>query len=245
MTDHRDANRQIVHQDHIPGARYWSMVVRRGYTLRLTDIEGHANVALLAYNPHNLLERYNMADTLKGQHTARLARGNMLYSDMGRVMLSIVDDSVGWHDPIGGITTSEDIRAQYGEASYQDCRNDFYRSGRELFLVELGKWGLGKRDLVPCLNLFSKVAVDERGEMAFRPGNSHAGAHVDLRAEMDSLVVLNTAPHPMDPATEYRPGPVGATLYRGAQPSQEDPCVNFRPENARAYANTAIYNCQE
>ena len=236
---------QRVHHEHVPGGRYWSMVIRRGHTLRLTDVEGRANVSLLAYNPTNPLERYNMADTLKGQHTAHLRKGNMLYSDMGRVMLSIVDDTLGWHDPIGGITTADDIRRQYGEARYQEHRNDFYRSGRELFLIELGKWGLGRRDLVPCVNFFSKVVVDDSGRMTYAPDHSQAGAHVDLRAEMDTLVVLNTAPHPLNPAREYRPGAVALSLYRAEPVGPEDACLNFRPENARAYANTAIHTCQE
>ncbi|MEX0732229.1 MAG: urea amidolyase associated protein UAAP1 [Aquisalimonadaceae bacterium] len=235
---------RLLHRETVPGARYWSMVIRRGNSLRVQDMGGGANVSMLLYNPGNLLERYNMADTLKGQHTSKLTRGNMLYSDMGRVMMSIVEDSVGWHDTIGGITDADHIRRQYGEARYQEHRNAFYRSGRELFLIELEKWGLGRRDLVPNLNFFSKVYADEDGGMAFAPSNSRAGDHVDLRAEMDTLVVLNTAPHPMDTATEYRPAAVDLSIYRAEPVGEDDYCVNFRPENARAYANTAILNCQ-
>jgi len=235
----------LLHRDTVPGGRYWSMVIRRGNGLRLVDTRGGANASVLLFNPHNLLERYNMADTLKGQHTSRLTRGNMLYSDMGRVMLSIIDDSVGWHDTFGGITTAEHIRRQYGGARYQEHRNDFHRDGRELFLIELAKWGLGQQDLVPNLNFFSKVSAGESGAMAFAPGNSRAGDHVDLRAEMDTLVVLNTAPHPMDPRTDYAPAGIELSVFRAAPVTPDDYCLNFRPENGRAYANTAILNCQE
>src|SRR6056297_463161 len=129
-----ELNTPIVYRDTLPGARYWSLVVKRGFTLRLVDRQGRANVSALLYNPTNPLERYNAPDTLKGQHTSKLTKGNMLYSDMGRVMMSIVDDSVGWHDTIGGITDDGMIRDKYGEHSYQEYGNDFYRSGRELFL---------------------------------------------------------------------------------------------------------------
>ncbi|MFN2382035.1 MAG: urea amidolyase associated protein UAAP1 [Guyparkeria sp.] len=241
-----ELNAPIVYRDTLPGARYWSMVVKRGFTLRLVDRDGRANVSMLLYNPANPLERYNAPDTLKGQHTSKLARGNMLYSDMGRAMMSIVADNVGWHDTIGGITDATMIRDKYGEHGYQEYGNDFYRSGRELFLIELAKWNLGRRDLVPNLNLFSKVHADESGQLAFDADNSQAGAHVDLRAEMDTLVVLNTAPHPMDPNPSYHPGDIDLVIYR-SEPvvPAHDYCVNFRPENARAYANTAIHNCQE
>ncbi|MCP1673069.1 urea carboxylase-associated protein 2 [Natronocella acetinitrilica] len=244
MTTRADISDRTVHRDRIPGGRYWSMVLKRGFSLRLIDPEGGGNAAMLLYNPANLLERYNMADTLKGQHTSRLTAGNMLYSDMGRVMLSIVADTCGWHDAIGGFSTAADVRRKYGEARYQEHRNDFYRNGRELFLVELGKWGLGRRDLVPNINFFSKVHADEQGALHYTPGNSAAGSFVDLRAEMDTLVVMQTAPHPMDPSSVYAPGPVDLAIFRSEPVTEEDLCRTFRPENERAWRNTAIFNCQ-
>ena len=234
----------IVYQDTVPGGRYWSMVLKRGFTLRLTDLEGGANAGILLYNPHNLLERYNMADTLKGQHTQKLQRGHMLYSDMGRVMCSIIDEDLGWHDTIGGISDGERVRQQWGETRYQEARNDFYRSGRELFLIELGKWGLGERDLVPNLNLFSKLQVNEQGQLAFVRGHSHAGAYITLRAEMDTLVILQTAQHPLDPAASYSPKPVALAIQRAAPVGEDDLCRRLCPENERAFQNTAIYHCQ-
>jgi len=233
-----------VHSETVPGARYWSMVIRRGYILRLVDPTGRANAATLLYNPQILSERYNMADTLKAQHTSKLTKGHMLYSDMGRVLLSIVEDTLGWHDPIGGISTPDDVSRQYGTSSYQRDRNAFHRSGRELFLIELGKWGLGRQDLVANVNFFSRVYVGADGALEFAVGHSKPGACVELRAEMDTLVVLNTAPHPMNPARDYAPGPVEVTIRRAERVREDDYCIGFRPENARAYANTAIYNCQ-
>lgn len=239
------AEQRVVLRDSVPGGRYWSLVLKRGFSLRMTNRDGDANVAMLLFNPANPLERYNMADTLKGQHTSRLTRGNMLYSDMGRAMLSIVGDTVGWHDTIGGITDAEMIRRQYGEAGYQEHHNAFYRNGRELFLIELAKWGLGKRDLVPNLNFFSKVWVDSEGRMTYATGHGKAGDTIDLRAEMDTLIVLNTAPHPMAPETTYAPGAVDLLVYRSEPVRDDDYCIQYRPENARAYANTLIANCQE
>lgn len=239
------AEQRVVLRDTVPGGRYWSMVLKRGFTLRMIDRDGGANVSMLLFNPANPLERYNMADTLKGQHTSRLTRGNMLYSDMGRVMLSIVGDTVGWHDTIGGVTDAEMIRRQYGEASYQEHHNAFFRDGRELFLIELGKWGLGKRDLVPNVNFFSKVYADTDGRMTYVPDHSQAGDAVDLRAEMDTLVVFNTAPHPMAPGDHYAPGTVDLLVYRSEPVRDDDYCIHYRPENARAYANALIANCQE
>ncbi|MCF7988809.1 MAG: urea carboxylase-associated family protein [Thiohalocapsa sp.] len=234
----------IVHRDILPGARNWSFVIRRGFGLRLTDLRGGGNCSALFYNAHEKLERYNMADTLKAQHTAFLTKGHVCYSDMGRILMSVVEDSCGWHDPICGVSNAAMVRERYGEARYQEHRNAFHRDGRELFLIELGKWGLGRRDLVPNVNFFSKVTVDDGGRMIFDPANSKPGAFVDLRAEMDTLVVLNTCPHPLDPALEWSPKPIELTIHLMDPAADDDPCRISCEENTRGFANTAIYHCQ-
>src|SRR4051794_17827711 len=182
---------RVLLSEGLAGAAMWSGVLPRHHTLRLIDVEGGANVSMLLYNRELLIERYNMADTLKAQHTAYLTEGRVLYSDMGRVLCSISDDSVGWHDTLSGMSDAESVRAAYGDKRYGELRNGFYRSAREEMLIELGKWGMGQRDLVPNVNWFSKVAADDTGELSFVTGHSQAGSHVDLRAEMHVLIVLS------------------------------------------------------
>ncbi|MEN9581954.1 MAG: hypothetical protein RJA70_4963, partial [Pseudomonadota bacterium] len=143
----------------------WSRVVRRGQALRITNTSGKSTPAALFYNPRLPLERYNMPDTLKCQHIARLTAGNCLYSDMGRIFFSIIEDSYGWHDTITGHMTRSLSARKYGHGSYQALRNNFHRNSRDNFLVELGKYGLGKRDLVPNVNFFTKVLVNNEGQL--------------------------------------------------------------------------------
>jgi hypothetical protein len=223
-----------------PGAS-WSHVLKRGTVLRLTDIQGGANVGALFYNFECPVERYNMADTLKAQHIARLTESFVLYSDMGRILCSVVGDTVGWHDPIGGCSHAALVAAQYGESRYQETRNQCHRNGRDSFLVELGKWGLGPRDLAPNVNFFSRVTVSEDGAMAFRPANSAPGSYVELRAEMNVLTVLNTCPHPLDASPIYAPKPVHLAILRAAPPGPDDPCRLSRPENGRGFTLTERY----
>ncbi|HEX2875865.1 MAG TPA: urea amidolyase associated protein UAAP1 [Polyangiaceae bacterium] len=232
---------ELILDEPLRGGQMWSRVLRRGQTLRLTDVEGGAAVAALFYNAEEPSERYNMPDTLKAQHIARLTAGYVLYSDMGRVLCSITADSVGWHDTITGHGTAAHGRAKYGEGNYQTLRNDWYRNTRDNFLVELGKYDLGKRDIVANLNFFVKVAVDEQGQLGFVPGNSKAGDFVELRAEMNTLVVLSNTPHPLDPSKVYAPKSVGLTLRAGAPAGPEDPCRLSRPENARGFTLTESY----
>jgi urea carboxylase-associated protein 2 len=227
--------------DTIQGGASWSLVLRRGNLLRLEDIEGGANAATLLYNRDCPVERYNMPDTLKGQHIAHLTAGFILMSDMGRVMASITDDSVGWHDPLGGFNNAASVAAKYGEANYQEHRNAWHRNAHSNLLAEAAKYGLGLRDLGPTVNFFSKVQVAEDGEMQFIPGNSQAGDFVGIRAEMDLLVIIDTGQHPLDPNPVYAPKPIHFSLHKAGSVSADDPCRKSRPENARAFMNTERY----
>ena len=209
--------------------------------LRIADIEGAANVGALFYNFECPVERYNMPDTLKAQHIARLTKGFCLYSDMGRILCSIVEDTVGWHDPIGGCSNAALVKSKYGEARYQEHRNQYHKNGRDSFLVEAGKWGLGPRDLASNVNFFSRVNVTEDGSMSYHTGNSAPGSYVELRAEMNVLTVLNTCQHPLDPNPEYAPKPVQLSVTRAAPVEADDACRLSRPENGRGFTLTERY----
>jgi urea carboxylase-associated protein 2 len=225
-------------EEVLPPAASWARVCRRGTALTLVDLEGGANVAALLYRAGDPLERYCMPDTLKAQHVSRLTAGVALHSDMGRVLASVVEDTVGWHDTITGHATEGIVAERWGAANYQEHRNDWRRSARDALLVELAKHGLGRRDLVANANFFTKVAVDDDGTLRFVPDHSAAGGRVTLRFELDTLVVLSSVPHPLDPAPAWSPRPVQLVL-RAAEPGGPDDAVRSAcPENERAFAAT-------
>ena len=234
------ADGDFIFKENLGGGSMWSWVLKRGTTLRLTDLEGGANVSALFYNADAPLERYNMPDTLKAQFIAYLTRGCVLYSDMGRVLVSLTGDTCGWHDTLCGSTDAAMTEARYGASSYQENRNDRFRNGRDNFLVELAKHGLGRKDLGANLNFFSKVQVEDSGDLRHVPGFSRPGAWVDLRAEMNVLVVLSNTPHPLDLASAYAPPPVELSVRHSAPAESDDPCRVFRPENGRGFHNTEI-----
>lgn len=229
----------VLWEELLHGGQTWSQVLEPGMALRLTDLEGGANVNALFYNADRLEERYNMPDTLKAQHIGRLTAGFVLYSDMGRVLCSITHDSVGWHDPIGGTLNAAQVARQFGVKPYQQYRNDWTQAPREALLLELAKYSLGARDWTPTLNLFSKVQVDEQGSMHYIAANSPAGSFVELRAEMRVLLLLSANHHPMDPAPAYSPKPVHLTIKRVPPPGPDDPCRLSRAENGRGFDLTA------
>jgi len=231
----------LLWRELVPGGNHWSGPIRRGTLLRLTDQNGGANVSLSLVNREEHSERLNIPDTLKGQHTAFITRGNVLYSDMGRVMASVIEDSTGWHDALCGASNDADIHTRYGAKSFADARNAMFRSARGGLLIELGKWNLSARDLGMTLNLFSKVVVEEGGHLHFAEGHSPSGSTVSLRFEMDCLLFLSTAPHRLDPKPAYAPADVLLECALSLPVSEDDECRTSCPQNERAFQNTARY----
>ena len=228
-------------EDLVVGGAHWSGLLRRGTTLRLTDVLGGANASVLLYNYEDRTERYNMPDTLKAQHTAFLTRGFVCYSDMGRILCSITDDTCGWHDTLCGLSTPALVAKKHGIAKFADKRNENIKNGYESVLTELGKYDLGKRDLSASINFFSKVTVDNEGQMQFHRGHSAPGAFVDLRFEMNTLVVLTTVQHPLDPAIDYRPRDIRLTAWHSRPAPRNDVCRTRCPENERGFRNTEVW----
>ena len=229
---------EVLWEERLLGGSHWSGVLRRGRSLRITALGAGANVAALFYSREQPNERYNMADTLKAQHTAHLTAGCVCYSDMGRILCAITADSCGWHDPLCGLTDAALIAARYGPTSFQQHRNDRHVSGREAMLVELGKYGLGERDLVANINFFSKVVAAGNGQHGLAGSHSAAGDGVDLRFEIDSTVLLHAGPHPLAGDGRYAPPDVLLQSFSSAPVGADDPCRRRCPENGRGYENT-------
>lgn len=224
--------------EQVPGGAAWSLVLHRTERLRLESLADGGNVALLLVPVDRRHEKLCVPDTLKAQMQARVRPPMALVSDEGRALASLVGSSLDWHDCLTGHSTDAHVRARFGPSDYATDRNAWRRSARAGLLDELRKHGLGERDLAPTVNLFTKVATsdDDRGSLAFVADHTVAGDWVVLRAELDVLVVLSTAPHPLDPRTEWAPAPLRVQVRRGQPPGPDDPTRTFRPESGRALA---------
>lgn len=226
----------------MPGGSHWSLRLRRGLAMKLTDLEGGANLGMLMHNPEDLLERYNAPDTLKCQHTFKLTKGHCLYSDMGRIFCSIIEDSVGWHETVCGNSTAALVGARWGARDYQHDRNTWRQNGYDSFLVELAKYGLNGRDMAANINWFSKVEADHKGGVHLVQENSEAGSSVTLRFEMNTLVIMHSCPHPLDQRAAYPRRPVKVEIFAAEPVADDDFCKNSCAENQRGFANNQLYH---
>jgi urea carboxylase-associated protein 1 len=197
--------RRILQSTIIQPGGDWSGIVKRGQVLRLVDLEGTQAVDFLCYNAADPSDRYNAADTMKINGSLFIEKGTKLYSDMGNVLFSVIDDTCGRHDTIGGCCSRESNRVRYGVQHGPNCRDNFLRA--------LARYGLGKKDIVANINFFMYVPIGESGRMAIVDGLSKPGDHVDLKAEMEVLAVLSNCPQINNPANGYNPTPIEVLVY--------------------------------
>jgi urea carboxylase-associated protein 1 len=200
----------IVSDEIIPARAGWSRVVKRGEVLRLTDLEGRQAVDFLCYNAADYEDRYAAADTMKINGNIFVRKGTVLYSVNCTPMFTVIEDSCGSHDTIGGCCSSALNRRRYGKPDDPNCRQNFLR--------ELARYGMRARDMVANLNFFMYVPVGADGAMDMGPGISKPGDYVELRAEMDVLAVVSNCPQINNPVNDFNPTPVRALVYRGERP---------------------------
>lgn len=217
----------------IPGGAAWSVLVRAGRQVRLTALAAGANCSTLLFAAHHPVDRLNVPDTLKAQLSARVHPPMVLMSDLGTALCSVTGSSLDWHDALCGHSLDAHI-ARFGRSSYAADRNDWRRSARAGLLAELRKHGRGPADLHGCVNFFAKVATsdDSRGSLEYVADHASAGDWVTLRAELDVLIVLSTAPHPLD--TRWTPAGVLVEVSPAPPPAVDDPSWTFRAESSRA-----------
>jgi uncharacterized protein len=222
----------------VPGGAGWSLVLHRGSSMRLEALGDNACATTLLYAAHDPLERLNVPDTLKAQMSARIAPPLVLMSDLGRALCSVTGSSLDWHDAVSGHSLDHHVTQRFGPSDYATDGNGWRRSARALLLDELGTLGLGRRDLHATVNWFVKVAPDDAGSLAWQ-AHSKAGDWVTVRAEQDVLVVLATAPHPLDPTPDWAPAGIRVTVGAAEPPGPDDPSRTFRAESARALGAVA------
>lgn len=221
----------VLHAETIPGGWYWTTELHAGEALRLALDHGPSSVALVAWNAADTSERLNYADTVKVQWTSSLRKGRVLFSDMGRVMLSLIEDSCGAHDALVGGSNAGSNAARYPGGPHRNTRDN-------LVLAAL-KAGLGRRDIPACVTFFAPVGVGAEGRFTWNEAGRRAGDYVDLRAELDLIVVLSNCPHPLDPDPDYAPNPVTATRFKAPIPRPDDLCRTATIEAVRGFENNA------
>lgn len=191
----------------------WSGLVRKGQTFRILDLEGNQAVDTLFYKAENAEERYSAVDTIQRQSQIYLTTGSVLYSNEGNPMLTITADTCGRHDTLGGACAAESNTVRYDLAKrpMHSCRDNFMHAINHSAIVY--ERGISKRDITANINFFMNVPVTIDGKLSFADGISAAGKYVELRAEMDVLVLISNCPQLNNPCNAYNPTPIQLLVW--------------------------------
>jgi urea carboxylase-associated protein 1 len=187
--------------------------IRKGQTVRIVDLEGNQAVDTLFYNAHNYADRYSAQDTIREQQNIYLTTGTKIISTERNVLLTIVADTCGRHDTLGGACSCESNMVRYAieKRSMHACRQTFLKGAMD-WSAQTGH-ELDKRDLTANINFFMNVPVTPAGQLTFADGVSDAGKYVELRAEMDTLLVISNCPQLNNPCNAYNPTPIQVLIW--------------------------------
>jgi len=193
----------------IPAGEPWSREILRGQTLRIVDVEGNQAADTLFYDARDPVNRYSASDTIRHQAALYLSTGTTLFSTLGDPLLTIVADTCGRHDTIGGACSRESNTMRYA------LEKEFMHACRDSFICGLHTWrpDLGKRDITCNINFFMNVPVTPDGRLTFEDGVSSGGKYVELRAERDVVCVISNCPQLNNPCNAYNPTPIEVLIW--------------------------------
>jgi uncharacterized protein len=231
------AREAMLWEETIAAGGYVSRELRRGARIRLVDTHGDACLSMLVFNAEQPIERLNVADTIKVQWNAYLGAGRLLLSDMGRVLLSVLEDDAGTHDVFCGASNEAANSRRYGCGANWGA----HPNARDRLLLGAAKYGLGRKDVHPCINWFKGVRIAPDGATQLEVGPFRGGRAVILRAEMDVILVIANCPHVLDSRPIYSVTPARLSAWRGPVTPEDDPVRLATPEALRAFLNVEDY----
>ena len=187
----------------------WIHEIKAGQIFRIVDLGGNQAVDTLFYSARDTFEHYSATDTIVAQRNIYLTTGTMLVSNLGNPMLTIVADTCGRHDTLGGACAAESNQVRYAieKRHMHACRNSF------LLAISDPKWNLSKRDITANINFFMNVPVTPQGKLTFEDGISEPGKYVEMRAEMDVIAVISNCPQLNNPCNGYNPTPIQVCIW--------------------------------
>ena len=191
----------------------WVKQINQGQKFRIVDLEGNQAVDILFYNASHALERYSATDTIRRQNKLYLTAGSKLYSNFGNVMCTIIADTCGQHDTLGGACAAESNTVRYALEKFpmHNCRDNFLHALAHDPLCQ--QLGMGKQDLPSNINFFMNVPVTESGGLEFVDGISAPGKYVEMQAEMDVIALISNCPQLNNPCNAYHPTPIRLLIW--------------------------------
>lgn len=197
-------------RDTIDAGDYYLKKITKGQTVRILDLEGNQAADTLFYSASDVSERYSAIDTIREQGNVYLTAGTVLMTNDCNPLLEIVADTCGRHDTLGGACATESNTVRYAleKKCMHACRDSWL-----LAIAENEAMGLNKSDITHNINFFMNVPVTAEGKLSFADGISGAGKYVELKALMDTIILISNCPQLNNPCNAYNPTPVEVLIW--------------------------------
>lgn len=209
MTESSFTSDAALFREVVPAGEPFMRTLKKGQVVRILDLEGNQAVDTLFYNANNTEERYDASQTIRQQGNLYITSGSRLLSNDGNLMLTVIADTCGRHDTLGGACSAESNTVRYA------LEKHYMHSCRDSFIMALAEHdqGMSKRDMPSNINFFMNVPVTSDGKLTFADGISAAGRYVEMRAEMDVLILISNCPQLNNPCNAYNPTPIEVLVW--------------------------------
>lgn len=209
LTESKLDAKDAIYREVIPAGEYWLKLIKKGQTLRIVDLEGNQAADTLFYDANDVTNRYSASDTIQNQANLYLTTGTQLLSTEGDKLLTIVADTCGRHDTLGGACSRESNTMRYAHDK------EHMHACRDSFICGIQHWDheADKRDITCNINFFMNVPVTPEGKLTFEDGISAPGRYVELVAEMDVMCLISNCPQLNNPCNAYNPTPVEGIIW--------------------------------
>lgn len=209
MTESSLKETDAMYRHTVLAGDHWMKEIKKGQTFRIVDLEGNQAADTLFYNAHDTADRYSASDTIRHQQSLYLTTGSKLYSTEDNVLLTIVADTCGRHDTVGGACSRESNTMRYA------LEKEHMHACRDSFICGVHQWDkdMNKRDITCNINFFMNVPVSPDGSLTFADGISAPGRYVEMKAEMDVVALISNCPQLNNPCNAYNPTPVEVLIW--------------------------------
>ena len=197
---------KIILDEVVPAGQPWGARIAVQDVLTIIDLEGQQAVDFLCYDGGDPQDRYCATNTVKVQGNIFVGLGSVLYSDSGKSLMTVIEDTVGKHDTVYGCCSNPNNFLRYGVHTTESCYSNFE--------TILKRYDLSRSAIVPNVNWFMSVPVLEDGRVGVAAAALKPGSHVALRAERDVLTVLSNCPQMHNPCNGYNLTPIRVTVTR-------------------------------
>ncbi len=193
-------DKKVIRRETVEAKGRWSAQLETGQKITFVDLKGQQAVDFLCYSATLPLDRINLPNTVKLNKSLYITKGCRIYSDHAQVMMSVTEDTCGFHDTLAGCCSCEIDKVRYNVEKTESCRTNF--------IAELATWALGPSEIVSNINFFMKVPFDNTGHVVIADSVSKPGDYVTLKAEMPVIVVISNCPQMHNPAAGFAPTPI-------------------------------------